>query len=66
MRTEAQRRLDEDPDSIPGSLKKWGADLAAWLAKQPDETSVYGRTIEGYIRDLHRTAKSRKVIKSVK
>jgi len=65
VRTEAQRQLDKDPDSIPRSLKKWGDSLATWLAGQPDETSVNGRTIEGYIRDLHRSAK-RKVIKSVK
>ena len=65
MRTEAQRQLDKDPDSIPGSLKKWGDSLATWLAGQPDETPVNGRTIEGYIRDLYRSAK-RKVIKSVK
>jgi hypothetical protein len=64
VRTEAQRQLDKEPGSIRGSLKKWGDILATWLATQPDETPVNGRTIEGYIRDLYRSAK-RKVIKSV-
>ena len=43
VRAEAERRIRDDLDGIPGTLKEWGTELAKWLAKQPDEISRYAR-----------------------
>jgi hypothetical protein len=66
VRVEAERQIREELDTIPGTLKEWGIKLADWLAQQHGEPTVTGPVVETYLRDLHRVAKSLKLLKSGK
>jgi hypothetical protein len=59
---EARRRLAEAPDSIPDSAKVWANDLVGWLATAyPDVSRRKPSSVKGYLTDLHRIAKLRKL-----
>jgi hypothetical protein len=59
---EARRRLVDDRDNIPKTLKAWANDLSSWLATaHPDARQIRPNTVEIYVSHLHRIVKSEKL-----